>query len=241
MEPLPAETTLATLRSEIDAIDREMIALLKNRIQVVKQVAELKHATWPGRCHIRPGRETQMHRAMFEAFQGSDFLPEAAVAIWRHIISASTHLESPLHIATTDALRPLAQSYFGDYVHHISWNNGAMPAEATIAILPFPAAANAALWQDFLKAHPTWRIFASLPVVLHGGLPQALALAPVQAEASGDDVSYFISTTAPEHATTHAQLQRWTLWSIPGFITEFSSAQCVGAHGIPIHSTRETA
>jgi len=234
-----AESELAKLRGEIDSIDRQIIALLKTRIGVVAHVAKLKQAIWPGRCHIRPGRESQMHHTMYDAFSGSDFLPEAAVAIWRHIISASTHIESPLYVATSDTLKHLAQGYFGDYVNHVAWNSGPIPTDATIAILPFPASANAALWQDFIKDNPTWRVFASLPVVLKGSAPQALALAPLQAEPSGDDVSYFISAQLPEHATQLAHLNRWVIWSIPGFVTEHEGAQFIGAHGIPIHQPRD--
>lgn len=228
------EATLAALRTEIDSIDQQLIALLKQRIGVVGRVGQLKHAHWPGSCHIRPARETQMHRAIFEAFRHSDFLPEAAVAIWRHIISASTHIESPLYVAAPPALGALARSYFGEYVFHLDWEEGALPPKATLAILPFPAASNAALWQRFLAHQPGWRIFAYLPVVLHGGKPQALALAPVACEPSGADVSYFSGGHMPAQGVMHGA----GIWSMAGYHPEHAGATFLGAHGVPIRNER---
>lgn len=224
------EQQLATLRAEIDQLDSELIMRIKARCAVVEKVAALKQAHWPSRCHIRPEREAQMHARIYAAFEGSNFHPEAAVAIWRHLIGASTHMESPLHVAASTTLRPLVAAYFGDYINHIAWDGETLPSQTTIAALPFPDAASAGLWQNFAQAHPDWRIFAYMPVVLHSAQPQALLLAPLTPQPSGNDISYFIGASAQAGATAHSP----NLFSLQGFVTEHAGATFIGTHAIPL-------
>jgi chorismate mutase len=198
------EEQLAALRAQIDATDQTIGELLISRVGIIHQVAALKAANWPNNCHIRPGREGQMHQKIAQRFNGTAFPPLAALAIWRQLIGASTHLESPLNITTLDAHPEhlwLAREYFGvqiglepafsmvDALSHMRMGS------SNILILPCPQT------NEWWKAAEAMRaaglfIFASLPVVgnnLPNGTLSAVALAKVAPEPSGDDVSYHVT------------------------------------------------
>ncbi|MFZ4124704.1 MAG: chorismate mutase [Rickettsiales bacterium] len=207
------DAQLKTLRNRIDALDDQLITLIKERTGIIHEVAALKREHTPNDCHIRPAREGQMHKRIYEAFKGSDFNVHAAVIIWRHLISASTHLESPLKV-TSSAPRHLGHEYFGHYVEH----RDAVDSEealrhvsgktANIAIIPTEDAA-------LLEKHPTLKIFAALPVI--GSKVEGLAVAALAPEPSGDDVSYFIDSD--RHIVAEA-----------GFITERAESIWLGTH-----------
>ena len=199
---------LLTLRGRIDAADDAISQLLIERIAIIREVAVLKAAHWPNGCHIRPAREGQMHEAIANRFTGTDVDPAAALAIWRQLIGSSTSLESPL-IATALAHQAhhgwLVREYFGV-------NAGFKPessiadmldnvtrGEANIAILPAPGTPGGDWWVDagLFSTHKL-SIFATLPVTtapLPDGASPALALATVECEPSGNDISYVALTT----------------------------------------------
>ena len=53
------EQKLADYREQIDVIDQEILAALKKRVDVVKQVGLLKGADKSNKTIIRPGREAR--------------------------------------------------------------------------------------------------------------------------------------------------------------------------------------
>lgn len=201
----PAER-LAAFRTRIDAIDERIAQLLVERTGIIAEVAALKAAHWPGRNHIRPAREGQMHEALAKRFAGTDIPPIAALAIWRQMIGAATSLESPL--STVSLVHEphhawLAREYFGAGVgNHTDASLADMldtmqRGIANILLLPAPAGSD--WWRDAaLFEKNGLAIFASLPVTTqplpHGAAP-AIALAPVKPEPSGNDISYLVVTT----------------------------------------------
>jgi chorismate mutase/prephenate dehydratase len=87
---------LLALRDRIDAIDRELLALLNKRAQVALEVGELKKSE--GSPVFRPEREAQVIDGLKSSNPGP--LPDACVApIWREIMSASRMLETPTRVA----------------------------------------------------------------------------------------------------------------------------------------------
>lgn len=209
------QRTLSAYRTRIDAIDDMIAQLLVERMGVIGQVAALKAQHWPGTCHIRPGREGQMHRAVAARFAGTGFPPLAGLAIWRQLIGASTHLESPLNVAflaAYDTHRWLAREYFGVQIglHAAPSLTEALAHIATgkinLLILPTPRAGD--WWCDAAAIRAAGlSIFAQLPVAMDGS-HSALALAAVTPEDSGEDVSYFAvdgkCVTVNGFTTTHA-------------------------------------
>lgn len=197
------EEALSALRARIDALDEQLAELLNIRIGVIREVAALKAEHWPNGCHIRPGREGQMHKMIEKRFTGASFPPLAALAIWRQLIGASTHLESPLNISylsTHPEHLWLGREYFGvqvglqpshtlvDGLAHL--RNGS----SNILLLPNPSVSDWWKGAEALKAAGVF-IFATLPVVaenLPSGMMSAVALAKLTPEDSGDDISYHV-------------------------------------------------
>lgn len=190
------EEQLAGFRARIDAIDEQMIKLLLERIGVVEQVAALKHKHWPGACHIRPGREGQMHRKIYERFKGSKFSVRAAITLWRQIIGASTHIESPLKVAVLEPEHSwLARGYFGSEVTPSNFSTLAEAcaalASGTCNILLLPVGFKGAWWEKLPAESHVFALLPPLEGALPNNVPQALAIAAITPEASGDDVSYY--------------------------------------------------
>jgi chorismate mutase len=197
------EQKLSQLRARIDAVDESMAKLMLERIAIVREVAALKAEHWPADCHIRNGREGQMHRAIADRFAGTDIQPAAALAIWRQLIGAATQLESPLSIATLDRdpHHPwLAREYFGVGVTIHSYSSiealldSVAKKQSNLALISQPLAAH--IWPEAeLLATIGFTLFASLPVTtqpLPNHANPALAFAAITPEPSGDDLSYFL-------------------------------------------------
>jgi chorismate mutase / prephenate dehydratase len=92
----PTSPALLALRERIDALDRELLALLNRRMQLALEVGELKKAE--GSVVFRPEREAQVIDGLKAVNPGP--LPRDSVApIWREIMSASRSLETPTRVA----------------------------------------------------------------------------------------------------------------------------------------------
>lgn len=198
------EQTLESHRARIDGIDTQLIALLKERIGVVKEVAALKAEHWPGKCHIRSGREGKMHQRIANEFAGSDFPASVALAIWRQIIGASTHVESPLSIAVTSPEQAaMAREYFGVTAGVKQFANLADAMANKQCTILFATAADLPVVRAIA---PKMKIFAGLPLE---GEPTVLALAEVEPEPSGNDVSYYLREGRIETQPGFAPNDQW--------------------------------
>lgn len=225
--PHTAESMLATYRMQIDAIDAELVRLLTARADIVGNVKKLKDANWPAACHIRHGREAQMHAAMFKRFASSALGAQAGAEFWRLIISASTMIESPLNIITLTETHADAQCYFSalanyhvvDSLEALTENYTRLPGAILCLSAPLDAR-----YVTFFQNHPTLRIFAYAPLVLkNSASPEAYFAAEIISELSGDDISYFIHNGA--------------IISLDGFYEthpDFPEARFIGAHGNPL-------
>lgn len=199
---------LETYRREIDALDDQVVALLKNRLSIVKKVGEYKERTGGSACPIRPGREATMLRRIANSFAGSHFSPAAAAQIWRTLIGTSTALEARLSIAVyapegASDLFWLAREYFGPAAiitrqPHIKRVIGdVMDGTAAVGVIPPLSSDESNWWSHLLQpGGDTPKIFAHLPFVYQGTeqkhIPSALAFSRVAPEDSGDDVSLFV-------------------------------------------------
>lgn len=232
--------TLNALRQRINQLDDALIGLLKQRIDVIHEVGALKRANTPADCHIRPGREGEMHRRIHDAFTGSDFPPAAALVIWRQIIGASTHLESPITVAlASDTLSWHAREYFGRSVTCTSAGSIANACEAviakraTIALIPAPSDDSLVEWAN-LASYTELRVFAALPVVLADTeSPACYAVAAVKNEASGDDMSLLLvpAAEADAHSVILARNAKEALVLVEGVSAD---ARCLGTLPKPI-------
>jgi len=88
-----SKTDIASLRVEIDALDAELLALLNRRAAVVRKVGALKG----GAPAYRPERESAILRRI--SSRTAALPAEAAVNVFREIISACRALEQEIGVA----------------------------------------------------------------------------------------------------------------------------------------------
>jgi len=87
---------LLPLRAQIDAVDRELLALLNRRAGLALQVGEVKKAE--GSVAFRPEREAQVIDGL-KAANAGPLRSESVAPIWREIMSACRALETPTRVA----------------------------------------------------------------------------------------------------------------------------------------------
>jgi len=91
-----SDTKLLELRSQIDSVYRELLALLNRRASLAQEVGELKRRE--GSVVFRPEREAQVIDGMKQANAGP-LRNESVAPIWREIMSACRALETPTRVA----------------------------------------------------------------------------------------------------------------------------------------------
>ncbi len=200
---------LSDLRSQIDAVDDELMSLLVTRCEIVKQVGKLKENTASKSSFIRPKRESDMIKRIVSFFEGTDFPPESAAHIWRTIIGASLRMESPLNVAVhcpSGSLVPffLSREFFGPTVPSTVYPTAELMIEAleknphTVGVINQNELNDITPWWLRVAVSPIkLRIFTCIPFVqkLTGSTAQNpfLAIGHVTTEATGNDISYLVA------------------------------------------------
>jgi chorismate mutase/prephenate dehydratase len=92
----PLHPDLLALRTQIDAIDRELLALLNRRAALARAVGEIKRAE--GSVAFRPEREAQVIDGL-KAGNPGPLRSDSVAPIWREIMSACRALEAPSRVA----------------------------------------------------------------------------------------------------------------------------------------------
>lgn len=87
---------LLALRTQIDTLDRELLALLNRRARLAQEVGEIKKKE--GSVVFRPEREAQVIDGLKAANTGP-LRAESVAPIWREIMSACRALETPTRVA----------------------------------------------------------------------------------------------------------------------------------------------
>lgn len=147
-----AELTLEALRSEIDAHDDQILALLERRMAVAARVRAFKDE---GRTlNLKPDREARViARLLDRADPGARRLVEA---VWREVLSAGLAAQGAVTVAVWPGrrgeLREAARTRFGACA---AYREAADPAEALLAARESDTVAVLAL-----DAEPWW---ADLP------------------------------------------------------------------------------
>ena len=202
---------LGDLREEIDRIDDGLHDLLMERTRVVEQIRQHKtdHAN---PVFIRPGREAQVIRRLLARHQGR--FPKTVIAsLWREIMSTFTALQGPFVVAIcmreeNDAgLLELAREHYGTYpqiVIHRSEGQvirAVADGQAVVGILPVPSEDSTSRWWTSLMGDHAGlpRVAARLPfVVRNNRSAEAIAIARVTQENTGDDRSWLGIDTQPD-------------------------------------------
>ena len=111
---------LATLRVEIDAVDRELLTLMNRRAALAHEVGELKRAD--AAPVFRPEREAQVISGLQAGNPGP--LKNSNVAtLWREIMSACRALEAPQRVAYLGPAGTFSEQaalqFFGSSIEHV--------------------------------------------------------------------------------------------------------------------------
>ncbi|MBL0318974.1 MAG: chorismate mutase [Alphaproteobacteria bacterium] len=202
---LTHDNVLLELRTQIDAIDDQIISLLKDRLAIVDQVGRHKKEMGINGCFLKPGREAAILKRVVMELR--PHFPDAAIAsMWRMIISASLFHEQKLKVSVFGGDESkgywLAREYFGSFVpinKHVSIGSVLSDVEkndSVIGVVPLH-------WQE-VPNHYWWQnlkdnvsVFAVLPVVCDTANEQksVLALGKVKPEPTGDDSTLLVLNT----------------------------------------------
>jgi chorismate mutase-like protein len=94
--PPAANPALLSLRTQIDAVDRELLTLLNRRAALALEVGEVKKKE--GSVAFRPEREAQVIDGL-KAQNPGPLESDSVAPIWREIMSACRALETPTRVA----------------------------------------------------------------------------------------------------------------------------------------------
>ncbi|MDB5751786.1 MAG: putative bifunctional protein: chorismate mutase [Ramlibacter sp.] len=112
--------TLSELRTSIDAVDRELLALLNRRAAFANEVGEIKRAE--GSPVFRPEREAQVINGLQDANPGP-LKADSVATIWREIMSACRALEAPQRVAYLGPAGTFSEQaalqFFGSGIEHV--------------------------------------------------------------------------------------------------------------------------
>lgn len=202
--------SLEEVRWRIDAIDAELLALLDERAGLASDVAAAKAAAGgPPTFGLRPGREAHIIRSLVERPRKAASA-QLVVRVWREIMAANLAAQGDYALTVwsgNDQARTLqaARQRFGAAPALIS---AAKPEDAIAAARKLGGVGVCALtadnpWWGRLLAEPRVKIFAALPDFeapkLGGGPMSALAMADVEVEPTGNDITFWV-TDAPGKA-----------------------------------------
>lgn len=205
------DAPLQQFRNQIDAIDAEILRLLKQRGEVVEQVGAYKTQAGIQCCFIRPAREAVMLRYLLQADVGH-YPRRELLAIWRLFIGGFTNIEQDITLSIyapnkQPELHWAAREFFGASstmrLHH---NISKVLVDirddvARVAALPMPVqgesdstmGSDGAWWYHLTtSAYADIKLYATIPFVQDKAIPMGVLLAKLQPEPSGDDVTLLV-------------------------------------------------
>ncbi|MFC3076589.1 chorismate mutase [Phenylobacterium terrae] len=199
-ESKPAAQPLDAVRARIDEIDAELLRLVDERAGLAIEVAKAKAAAGEGdRFALRPGREAQLLRKLLSRGRRAA-PPGLVVRIWRELIGDSLSRQGPFHLSVWGGSRAveLARARFGvaPRLALAAKPEDALAAARSLGGVAVIALARDSAWWGRLLAEPRLKVFAALPCLAAWGPMSALAVAEVEVEPTGSDVTFWV-TDAP--------------------------------------------
>ena len=207
---------LDAIRREIDQVDRNLLALMSERLRLADSLATLKQGD-PG-VPIRPGREIILLRKLLaDAPEPAE--PELTIEVWRALIAASLRRQRRIDVfvgggrGDSARLFDIARQHFGarTRIQHVgdpqtALQRAAEQPETGVAVAPWPAAPGVGSWWPALSESRFHKLqlIAGLPLLgpAHAD-PEACVFAAASAEAAGGDVSVLIAFD-PHHRLLRA-------------------------------------
>ncbi len=245
-------TDINHVRKEIDRVDKALLALIAERLELSKAVRRAKS----GMRVWRPSREDSHVRELAAATKDT---PRPLVSrIWAELMSASLAMQGPmkLHVALeSDSMAALAlvRDRFGASIPTYTYPTASSALAATyadaegVAVLPSPGGMHN--WWTALGpqgAMPDMHILAGLPRTGERDWPVAVAVATADIQPSGNDDTLIVSKADLRAIDTKAQRRAATddlqLYSLSGYLNDIPdaiakldpSARIIGALPKPI-------
>ena len=239
--------TIEQVRLEIDRVDKTLLGLIAERLELAGAVRRAKS----GARFWRPSREESHVRELADATE--DTPVELVSRIWAELMSASLALQGPmkLHIALEgDALDvwSLVRDRFGAAIPAMSYPTASSALAAAyaddegVAVLPAPGGMNS--WWTALGsqgAMPDMHILAGLPRTGEETWPRAVAVSTADIQPSGADQTLLICSDYSDikWPVLRAEAGDHKLISLSGFCeTTPKGAKIIGVLPSPIgHQT----
>ncbi len=222
---------IAKLRKQIDAIDDEIIALLKKRSQVVTKVGNIKTKNGASNI-IRPGREAVMLRRIISHAKDTKFSPQALASLWRIIISASGLIEQDIKVilhqpSQDNSTEMMVRDYYGSFIKIEKFKkldevfSKVSKNKSSIGILN---TRTKSWWLPFLK-YPKLKCFAAIPFITKESyiIPPLLAFGHVAPEPSGDDSSLFLTPNGKRLILKQLSESKEDLADSPAYIGSYAN------------------
>ena len=196
------QSSLDTLRLEIDAIDDKIHKLLMSRAELVTEIGNLKQRAGEMGFSLRPAREAAIMRRLVAKHQGA-FPASALVKIWRELLSGTVKVQTPFSVAVCNGKDPiLHHSLVRDQFSGAPVRNFPRPddairnvvkGDAMVAVVPVPSQKSAESWWADLAfgEYQSLKIVGRLPFLKAGtpNLGEAFSIASVRPEPSGEDIT----------------------------------------------------
>lgn len=188
-----SELTLAALRSEIDAVDDAVLALIGKRQALARKINTLKGPTSEG-LKLRPDREAHVIRRLLDGAGSAD--RRLVLALWRELLSAGLAVQAEVSVAVWSSRAGAldqARLRFGvsaAYRTAASWREALDLADGGSVIAVLDLAPEAPWWTELCDRPQLW-VFESL-----GGEPErpaALAVGRLPPASLARGVSYRVA------------------------------------------------
>ena len=210
--------SLDALRAEIDEIDAALHDQIMRRAALVDEIVARKSKD--SIANVRPGREAEILRRLMAQHDGR-FPVGALLRVWREIIAAITRMQTADYAVAVYASGEdqgcwdLARDQFGSQTPMTAHPSPrdvltqVVAGKAAIGVVPRPTEDHPGSWWSSLCAPGAPRVVYRLPFYSRGNArnatsdaPDALAIAKVEPEASGNDTSLLVIETAGELSRT---------------------------------------
>lgn len=207
--------SLDAVRQRIDAIDADLLRLLDERAELAHAVAAAKAAAGDaGKFGLRPGREAQIVRKLLASPRNAA-TASLVVRVWRELMAESLALQGPFALSVWGGKDPgrtseLARLRFGAAppLRQVEKPEAALAEAKQAGGVAVLALARDNAWWGRLLAEPRLKVFAALPCLAAWGPMGALAIAEVEVEPTGDDVTFWVTDAAGSAASIEDALSR---------------------------------
>jgi chorismate mutase len=201
----PTDDPLELIRRDIDGVDRTLLSLFAQRLQLVDKLAIAKPQ---GGLPIRSGREVAMLRRLI-AEAPAPLDRELVVELWRALISASVRRQRAVDVVVGGGrgdptrLFDTARRHFGarTRIQHVPEPQAALQKavenpQSCVAVTPWPAAPGVGSWWPALseRRFHDLHLIAALPLVGQANDdPEAAVFAATPTDAAGSDLTMLIA------------------------------------------------